>query len=100
MSISRYANVGQGTWTAPDGRQVPYLMRRLLPAAGTIAIARVHQVRAGERIDTIAAGELGDATLSWLVADANLAMRPTALARQGAVLRIPLPGLPGSASGQ
>ena len=101
MSASRYANVGQAVWTAPDGRQVPYLLRRLLPAPGTIPAAGRHQVQIGERIDTIANAVLGDPTLSWLLGDANLAMRPTLLAQPGLVLVIPLPaGVPGAASGQ
>jgi hypothetical protein len=92
VSVSRYASVGQAVWTAPDGRQVPYLRRRLLPAAGTVPTASLHTVRLGERIDTIAAQTLSDATLSWLIADANLAMRPTELAVPGRTLSIPLPG--------
>ena len=101
MSTSRYASSGQAVWTAPDGTKVPYLLRRLLPAPRTMAIAGLHQVQPGERIDTIANAALGDPTLSWLLADANLAMRPTQLAQPGQVLLIPLPaGVPGAASGQ
>ena len=59
MSVSRYANVGQAIWTAPDGSQVPYLLRRLLPAPGTLATAGLHQVQLGERIDTIANSDAG-----------------------------------------
>jgi hypothetical protein len=92
MSVSRYANVGQAVWTAPDGSQVPYLLRRLLPAPGAMQTAGLHQVRLSERIDTIAYSALGDPTLSWMLGDANLAMRPTQLAQPGAVLVIPLPG--------
>jgi hypothetical protein len=101
VSVSRYANVGQAVWTAPDGSQVPYLLRRLLPAPGTMATSGLHQVQPGERIDTIANSALGDPTLSWLLGDANLATRPTQLAQPGRVLVIPLPGgLPGAARGQ
>jgi hypothetical protein len=101
VSQSRYTGVGTGTFVAPDGRQIPYLLRRLLPAAGSLATLRVHVVRPGERVDTIAAAELGDPELSWLLADANLAMRPTDLARTGRTLVIPLPaGVPGPSSGQ
>jgi hypothetical protein len=101
MSVSRYANVGTVIWTAPDGRQVPYLRRRLLPAAGSLATLRTHQVLPGERVDTIAAAEIGDATMSWLLGDANMAMRPTELAEPGRTLTIPLPaGVPGPSSGQ
>jgi hypothetical protein len=101
MSVSRYANVGQAIWTAPDGSQVPYLLRRLLPAPGSLATASLYQVQLGQRIDTIANATLGDPTLSWLLGDANLAMRPTQLMQQpGLVLVVPLPaGTPGAASG-
>ena len=92
MSTSRYANVGQGIWVTPDGRQVPYLLRRLLPAVGTLPTASSYTVGLGQRVDNIAAAQLGDATLSWLLADANLAVRPTDLAIPGATIVIPQPG--------
>ena len=96
MSVGRYANVGTAIWTAPDGTQVPYLLRRLLPAQGTLATAALHTVQPGERIDTIANAALGDPTLYWMLGDANLATRPTQLAQPGRVLVIPLPaGVPG-----
>lgn len=91
MTPSRYANVGTATFTTADGRQVPYLRRRLLPAPGTFASQRLHVVAPGERYDTIAASELGDAELSWLLADANPVMRPSELVRPGHTIRIPLP---------
>jgi hypothetical protein len=101
VSVSRYASVGTVVWTTPNGRQVPYLRRRLLPRPGSLATLRTHVVRPGERIDTIAASEIGDAEMSWLLGDANLAMRPTELAQPGRTLLIPLPaGVPGPASGQ
>lgn len=100
MSVSRYANVGQAVWTAHDGSQVPYLLRRLLPARGTLATVALHQVQPGERIDTIANSALGDPTLYWMLGDANLAARPTQLAQPGRVLVIPLPaGMPGKSRG-
>jgi hypothetical protein len=86
----RYAELGTASWTAPDGRHVAYLQRRLLPRADTFTTTRTHIVRAGERADTIAARDLGDPLLSWLLADANGAMRPSELAvRVGARLRVP-----------
>lgn len=101
MSVSRYATVDRALWTAPTGRQVPYLRRRLLPQPGTLATLRTHVVRPGERIDTIAASEIGDAEMSWLLGDANAALRPTELAEPGNTILIPLPaGVPGPASGQ
>jgi hypothetical protein len=90
VSPSRYATVGTATWVTADGRRVPYLLRRLLPAPGSMAVSSVHVVRAGERIDTIAAATLGDPELSWRLGDANAAMRPTELAQPpGRTLQIP-----------
>jgi hypothetical protein len=101
MSPSRYASVGTATFTTPDGRQFPYLRRRLLPALGTLASQRRHLVTPGERHDTIAAAELGDAELSWLLADANPVMRPSELASPGRTIQIPLPaGIPASPNAQ
>lgn len=96
-SPSRYAAVGTATWTAPDGTTVPYLLRRFLPQPGQLATQRTHLVRPGERADQIAAAELGDAELSWLLADANLVDRPSDLAQQpGTTIIVPLPaGVPG-----
>ncbi len=70
--------------------------------AGHLATAALHQVQLSEcdRIDLIANATLGDPELSWLLADANLATRPTQLAQPGLVLVIPQPaGVPGAASG-
>ncbi len=57
-------------------RSVPYVLRRFVPQARDIPLATRHQVRAGDRIDVIAAHYLGDAELHWRVADANLGDRP------------------------
>jgi hypothetical protein len=39
--------------------------------------------------------------MSWLLGDANVAMRPTELAQPGQTILIPLPaGVPGPTSGQ
>lgn len=101
MSQSRYANVGQTTFTTADGRQIPYLQRRLLPAPETFGTLRTHAVRPGERPDTIAAAELGDAELWWLLADANPVMRPSELVRPGGEINVPLPaGIPAPSDGQ
>lgn len=101
MSQSRYANVQTAVFTTPDGRQVPYLLRRLLPANDAFATQKWHAVRPGERYDTIAATELGDAELAWLLADANPVMRQTELVRPGASIVIPLPaGIPAPSHAQ
>jgi hypothetical protein len=94
-SPSRYAAVGTATWTAPDGTQVPYLLRRFLPQIGQLATLRTYQVRPGDRVDVIAYTQLGDPELSWLLADANPVSRPSDLNRPGLTIAIPLPaGVP------
>jgi hypothetical protein len=104
MSVSRYTNVAKAVWTAPDGSQVPYLLQRLLPMPGTMATAGRYQVQQWDRIDTIANATLGDPTLSWQLADANLGpgpTRPTQLAQPGRALVIPPPGgISGGSGGQ
>jgi hypothetical protein len=93
MSQGRYATVGTATWVTPDGKQVPYLLRRLLPAPGSVATGSVYLVRPGDRVDTITAMTLGNAELSWMLGDANAAMRPTELAQPGRTLEIPSQGM-------
>ena len=95
MSQSRYATVGTLTLTTADGRQIRYLARRLLPAVPPSPAGRVHRVTGDERIDLIAQQELGDPELSWLIADANLVMRPGELERPGDTISIPGPAVPG-----
>jgi hypothetical protein len=54
---------------------------------------RIHLVPVSElhRPDLIAASELGDAELSWLLADANPVARPSELCQEvGQAVRIPL----------
>jgi hypothetical protein len=94
-SPSRYATSGTATWTAPDGTTVPYLQRRLLPQAGRLTVLRTYLVGPGERADQIAYTQLGDPELSWLLADANIADRPSDLTKPGRTIIIPgPPGLP------
>lgn len=98
---SRYYNLAIETLTTADGGQTPYLTRRFLPPASSFALLRTHVVAEGERMDTIAAAELGDATAFWRICDANNAMRPDDLtAVIGYTLRITLPqGIPGMPTG-
>jgi hypothetical protein len=92
MTTSRYQNVGTATIVASDGDQIPYLRRRFLPVVDDSVPTRVHVVTAGElqRPDLVAAAELGQAELSWLLADANPVMRPSELCqRAGETIRVP-----------
>jgi hypothetical protein len=93
---SRYYNLPLGTLTGADGEQTVYLTRRFVPPSGGFALLHAHVVSDGERIDLIAARELGDAESYWRICDANDAMAPAALVAVGRTLRITLPeGIPG-----
>jgi hypothetical protein len=97
---SRYYNVPTKVLETPDGESVVYLARRFVPLSSTFALLHYHTVRAGERLDVIAAAELGDPEAFWRIADANDAIRPDALTeRVRRRLRITLPeGVPAAPS--
>jgi hypothetical protein len=91
---SRYAGLQTGIHTLPDRREVVYLRRRFCPPPERLVPAGTHRVVAGERLDMIAAREIGDAEQWWQVADANRAMAPDTLVRElGRILVIALPDL-------
>lgn len=96
-ATSRYFGVEIATHEESDGEPTPFLRRRFLPQLASLALLREHVVAEGERMDLIAANELGDAEAFWRIADANNAMRPDDLTTTlGARLRITLPaGIPG-----
>ncbi len=97
---SRYYNVETTALTTPDGEQTPYLRRRFLPQSSRFALLREHVVLGGERLDCIAAQEIGDAEMFWRLCDANDAMQPDDLtATIGRLLRVTLPeGIPGAST--
>ena len=80
----------------PQAQTAALLEERAL-ALG-VPLLREHTVRAGERLDQIAAVELGDPEQFWRIADANRAMEPEEMTDEaGRRLRITLPpGVPGS----
>jgi hypothetical protein len=94
---SRYYDVPTTTLVLADGTQVPTLQRRLLPPSGSFSQLHAHVVIGGERLDNIAARELGDPLLFWRLCDANDAMSPSDLTQTiGRALRVTLPqGIPG-----
>ena len=93
---SRYYGIDVANLTAADGEETPYLRRRFLPQSAIFALLHWHQVTEAERLDLIAASELGDPGAYWRICDANDAMRPEDLAVIGRRLRITLPqGIPG-----
>ena len=95
---SRYATVGIGTATMPDGlggtRPVRFLLRRFPPQPADLALLAEHLVVRGDRPDLIAAAHLGDPTQFWRICDANPVIHPEDLCsddRIGELLRIPVP---------
>jgi hypothetical protein len=79
-------------YQVPDhrGRIVNVAAPPELPAA---PIAGVHQLRAGQRLDHLAAGYCKDPTGFWRIAAANAAMHPDWLAEQAEI------DIPGQGSG-
>jgi hypothetical protein len=94
---SRYANVAIGRYQVSAGDDgVAYVLRRFVPQARDIPLATQHIVRAGDRIDLLAAHYLADVELYWRVADANAVTNVLELtATPGQRIAIPLP--PGAA---
>jgi hypothetical protein len=95
---SRYHDTGQRETTTADGRTVVHLDRRFVPPPESLATLGHHRVVEGERIDSVAASELGDPSQWWRLADANGVTDPEELVDEvGTVVRITLPGgVPGS----
>ena len=71
--LSRYASIEQATLVLPDGREVRYLRRRFVPHPEQLALLDEYVVVLGDRLDRIAAAELGDCELFWRIADGNRA---------------------------
>jgi hypothetical protein len=95
---SRYHDIEVATLELPDGRRIAYVRRRFVPPPASFALLREHVVRAGERLDNIAALHLGDPEQFWRIADANGAIAPERLTEDpGRRIRITLPaGVPGA----
>jgi hypothetical protein len=99
---SRYYGLPTATFTpAPGDDPIVYLTRRFVPRPDRFAQIGWHLVTQGERMDQIAAQELGDAEAFWRICDANAAMRPEDLtAPVGRRLRITLAeGIPAPSTG-
>ena len=89
---SRYNGVPTLTYTFPDGRQVAYLARRVVPPPERYTTLRLHTVMQGDRLDSLAARHLGDPEQYWKICDANRALRPDEIVETiGTKVRITLP---------
>jgi len=98
---SRYHSTDTATHSRADGTVVVYLRRRIVPPPERFALIRQYTVREGDRLDRVAAKEIGDPELFWLICDANGAIRPNELMDTvGRRIRITLPeGVPGPGQG-
>lgn len=93
---SRYQGLATRTWTGPDGATIVHLSRRLVPQAQRFATVQTYLMGSGDRLDQVAASQIGDPLLAWRLADANGALDPAELERRGRRIRITLPeGVPG-----
>ena len=95
---SRYHGVEIALLERPGKEPVAYLRRRFVPAPERYSVIREYAVVEGDRVDNLAAQNLGDPELYWRLCDANAVMRPDELTENiGAKVFITLPeGVPGS----
>jgi hypothetical protein len=96
LPTSRYHGLPSLTLIEPDGTEVRYIQRRLIPQPEKYAKRRKYVVIEGDRLDNLAAKFMGDPLLFWMLCDANAAMDPDDLTSQtGQSIVIPLPaGIP------
>jgi nucleoid-associated protein YgaU len=95
---SRYYGYSVEFFMRPDGTQVAYLKRRIVPQADIYSSVQSYVVVDGDRLDNLATKFLGDPLLFWIIADANTESDPdelTSAAQVGRAIQIPLPsGIP------
>ncbi|WP_405668395.1 hypothetical protein [Streptomyces sp. NBC_00055] len=91
---SRYHDAEIGVHRLPDGTEVRYTKRRLLPPLNRAADGTApHTVSSGERPDQLGQRYFGDPGQWWQIADANPVLDPQELtAEPGRTVDIPLPG--------
>lgn len=96
---SRYYGFAVKFFTRPDGTQVAYLQRRIIPQPDIYTSLQNYVVVDGDRLDNLASTYLGDPLLYWTICDANGATDPDALTAQvGSTIQIPLAsGIPSGA---
>ncbi|MFG2626571.1 hypothetical protein [Streptomyces sp. NPDC048473] len=91
---SRYHDAETGVHRQPDGTEVRYTKRRLLPPiAADAEDTQPHTVSTGERPDLLGRRYFGDPGQWWQIADANPVLDPRELtADPGSEIEIPLAG--------
>ena len=96
---SRYYGTPVEYLTRPDGLQVAYLQRRIIPQPTIYTSLQNYAIADGDRLDNLAYKFLGDPLLYWTICDANGATDPDELTVQaGSTIQIPLSsGIPAGA---
>ncbi|WP_405689891.1 hypothetical protein [Streptomyces sp. NBC_00057] len=92
---SRYHDAEIGVHRQPDGTEVRYTKRRLLPpiVAADTDDTQPHTVNTGDRPDLLGQRYFGDPGQWWQIADANPVLDPRELtAEPGSEIEIPLAG--------
>ncbi|PZF95815.1 hypothetical protein [Micromonospora deserti] len=84
--IGRYADQPQLDVAQDDGTTRPMSTPRISVAPRTDV---VYPVRAGDRLDLLAAAALNDSTRWWVIADANPAADALTLEEPGTMLAVP-----------
>jgi len=93
---SRYNQVEEAVYTAPDGTRIPYKKRRFPPSAPLVSWVSSVAVLPAERLDMLATRTLGDPLLFWRICDANVTRDPFDLvAEPNRRLNVPLIQIPG-----
>jgi hypothetical protein len=88
---SRYYGDAIETFTRPDGTDVVYLQRRIIPQPEIYTALQDYVVVEGDRLDNLAAKYLGDPLLFWMICDANAEIDPDQLTEQaGRTIKIPV----------
>ncbi len=89
---SRYATAPEVELTRADGSTVRHIVPPILPHFDSYTPARQHRVTDSDRSDILAAKAYGQATVWWLLANANTVAHPDQITdTPGATRIIPLP---------
>lgn len=89
---SRYFGIETQKFVTPDGREIAYSARRLMPRAEQMKPLAIHIHDRDRRIDDIANDYYGDPEQYWRICDANLVFwPPDATSVADARIFIPLP---------
>ncbi|RKH54936.1 LysM domain-containing protein [Corallococcus aberystwythensis] len=91
---SRYSQVSNATYTAPDGTEIVYKRRRFPPMQQQGIFGQTG-VRPEERVDQLAARTLRDPLQYWRLCDTNMVLDPFELVDEpGRRVRVPLALVP------